>query len=249
LRRLSATLLLVGLVLTIVAQAPHPVGTSLANVDAFTAYAASSVEFYNAIHLAQFTGEALLMVGLLVLFFALDLSAGMARMVGILGAVSAGAGLALTGVVMAVDAVALKQAVDAWASAPAAEKAARFASAEAIRWLEWGTSAYANFVMGLALVLLGIVVAWTGRVPRPIGLFMGASGLAIILAGWLTAIAGFGGATSLAVLAGFGCLLAFAMWLLIVSWTTKVGDWPEDRPPLVLPKEPTSLLPAGVRRD
>jgi len=228
--RLSAALLLVGLLLTIVAQVPHPVGSSMANVDAFTAYAATSVEFYAAIHLAQFTGEGILMLGLLVLFFALNLSAGMARMVGVLGAVSAGAALALTGVVTAVDAVALKQAVDAWASAPAADKAARFASAEAIRWLEWGTSAYWNFEMGLALVLLGIVVAWTRRVPRPIGLFMGASGLAIILTGWFTATTGFGGAAVPPTLAGFGCVLAFAVWLLIVPWTTKPADRPEDRP-------------------
>ena len=34
---------------------------------------------------------------------------------------------------MAVDGVALKQAVNAWASAPGAEMVARFASAEAIR--------------------------------------------------------------------------------------------------------------------
>ena len=50
--------------------------------------------------------------------------------------------LALYGVVMAVDGVALKQAVNAWASAPVAEKAARFASAEAIRWIEWGARSY-----------------------------------------------------------------------------------------------------------
>jgi hypothetical protein len=226
--RVSATLLLVGLALTIGAQAPHPAGSTPANLDQFTAYAASGVAFYAAIHLAQFAGEAALLIGLIVLFFALDLSEGMPRLVAIVGAVSAGAALALTGVVMAVDSVALKQAVDAWASAPVAEKAARFASAEAIRWLEWGTSAYQNVVMGLALVLLGVVVAWTGRVPRPIGLFMGASGAAIIVAGWLTAIAGFGGATSLAVLVGFGCLLASAIWLLIVPWTTKKAGLPGD---------------------
>src|SRR5262249_43666623 len=139
----------------------------MANVDAFTAYAATSVEFYAAIHLAQFSGEGILMLGLLVLFFALNLSAGMARMVGILGAVSAGAALALTGVVTAVDAVALKQAVDAWASAPAADKAARFASAETIRWLEGGTSAYWNFEMGLALVGLGLGGGWTSGGPPP----------------------------------------------------------------------------------
>jgi hypothetical protein len=46
--------------------------------------------------------------------------------------------LALYGVLQAVDGVALKQVVDAWASAPEAEKVERFATAEAIRWLEWG---------------------------------------------------------------------------------------------------------------
>jgi hypothetical protein len=107
------------LVLTTAAQVPHPVGSSLANVHACTAYAATSVESYTTIHLAQFTREALLMLRLLVLFFALNLPAGRARLVGILGAVSAGAVLALSAVVTAVDAVGLKQAVDAWASAAA----------------------------------------------------------------------------------------------------------------------------------
>jgi hypothetical protein len=53
-----------------------------------------------------------------------------------LGAVSAAVALGLYGVLQAVDGVALKQVVDAWVRAPEAEKAARFASAETIRWLE-----------------------------------------------------------------------------------------------------------------
>jgi hypothetical protein len=242
--RLSATLLLVGLVLTLGAQVPHPSGSSPANLEQFTAYAASSVEFYNAIHLAQFAGEATLLMGLLVLCFALNLSAGMPRMVGLLAAVSAGAALALAGVVTAVDAVALKQAVDAWASAPAADKAARFASAEAIRWLEWGASAYSSFLIGLALVLYGIVVAWTARVPRPVGVIMGASGLAFLVTGWFTATTGFGGAAVLPTLIGFGCVLAFATWLVIIPWTPKPADRPEDRPS-ARPDEEGRLTPAS----
>jgi len=46
-----------------------------------------------------------------------------------------------------VDGVALKQAVDAWASAPDVEKVARFASAEAIPWLEWGVRNYQDFTL------------------------------------------------------------------------------------------------------
>src|SRR5690348_17745576 len=51
-------------------------------------------------------------------------------------------------------------------SAPAAEQATRFASAQAIRWLEWGTDSYSNFMLGLTMVLLAIVIVWTARVPR-----------------------------------------------------------------------------------
>jgi hypothetical protein len=46
--------------------------------------------------------------------------------------------LTLTAVAYAVDGVVLKRAVDAWVSAPASEAAARFASAETVRWLEEG---------------------------------------------------------------------------------------------------------------
>jgi hypothetical protein len=41
----------------------------------------------------------------------------------------------------------------AWTNAPDAEKAARFASAEAVRWVEWGMRSYHNFALGLALLL------------------------------------------------------------------------------------------------
>src|SRR5207245_1108835 len=61
-----------------------------------------------------------------------------ARWAGRFGAASAVVALALYGVLQAVDGVANKQVDDAWVAAPAADKAARFASAEAIRWLEWG---------------------------------------------------------------------------------------------------------------
>ena len=67
--------------------------------------------------------------------------------VGLFGAIAAVVALALYGVSSAVEGVVLKQA---------AEQAARFASAEAIRWLEWGIKSYQSFTVGLALVLFGI---------------------------------------------------------------------------------------------
>jgi len=71
---------------------------------------------------------AVIVAGLLVLFFALNVYSGMPGWASRFGAVSAVVTLALYGALQAVDGVTLKQAVDAWVSAPDAEKAARFSS-------------------------------------------------------------------------------------------------------------------------
>jgi hypothetical protein len=114
----------------------HAAGNANNHPAVFAEYAGSGS--WTAVHLGQFAGMASLLAGLLALFFALDVQAGTASWAGRFGAASAVATLALYGTLQAVDGVALKQAVSAWASAPDAETAARFASAEAIRWLEWG---------------------------------------------------------------------------------------------------------------
>jgi len=120
-----------------------------------------------------------------------------------------------------VDGVALKQAVDAWVSAPAAEKAARFASAEAIRWLEWGTRSYYSFMFGLSLVLFATVIVWTARTARPIGYLMGLSGLTYLVQGWVLGSEGFSAANTVPTLLGYILVLAWSIWLLIVAWRMK----------------------------
>ena len=62
---------------------------------------------------------AIMLGGLFGLFSAVDVHAGAARLVARLGAASTTATLALYGVVLAVDGVALKQAVNAWAHSEA----------------------------------------------------------------------------------------------------------------------------------
>src|SRR5947209_17398330 len=150
LQRLSATLLVVGELLSLLVGALHPARENPNNHTAVFAEYASSGN-WTAVHLGQFVGIAVVIAGLLVLFFALNVQAGTAGWAGRFAVVSAVVALALYGVLQAVDGVALKQAVDAWASAPVAEKAARFASAEGIRWLEWGVRSYYSIIFGLAL--------------------------------------------------------------------------------------------------
>jgi hypothetical protein len=218
--RLAATLVATGAVLvTIIVKFLHPGGG--ATEEATLANFAASGD-WTAIHLGQFVGMALILTGLLVLFLALNVSDGSARWVGFFGAVAAGVGLALAGGVFALDGVANKHAAVALASAPAADKAARFASAEALRWLEWGLTSYLDFMVGVALVLLATVIVWTARVPRPIGYVMGVSGLAYLVQGWVIGTSGFTSATALPTAAGYILLFAAMIWLLVVAWRMKV---------------------------
>lgn len=216
--RLSATLVFIGLFVFEGVSLLHAAGAN-DHVAAFTNYAGSSD--WAAVHLGEFIGTAVLLVGLLVLFFALNVSKGTPRWLGFFGAVAAGVALALYAARMAVDGVALKQAVDAWASAPAAEQATRLASAEAIRWLEWGANSYWNITQGLALLLFALVIVWTARVPRPIGYLMGVSGLAWLVVSWVFGTQGFAPSGEVpSDLAQF-FLLVGSIWLLIVAWGRK----------------------------
>jgi hypothetical protein len=227
--RLSASLMFIGLVLLFVAQLPHP-GGGATHEETFANYAAISVEAWGAIHLGQFVSEAILGAGLLFLYFALNVSEGPARWLALYGAIATGMALALAAVLYAVDGVALKQAVDAWASAPTAEKATRLAGAEAVRWLEFGMNSYWEYLRGLALVLYGSAIVWTARVPRPIGALMGVAGLALLDLGWLVGTRGFTTANSVPQNVVYGSFLALAIWLLIVAWTRRSGGVPLDGP-------------------
>ncbi len=214
--RLSAALLLVGQLLYIVVTQFHADGDANDHPAVFAEYAASGS--WTAVHLGQFVGMAVLLAGLLALFFALDPQAEAARWAARFGAVAAVATLALYGVLQAVDGVALKHAVDAWASAAGAEKSARFASAEAIRWLEWGVRSYQNFALGLALLLFAAAIARTARVPRPIALLMGVSGLVYVVQGWAVGSEGFSRTETIAIVLAFVLDLAWMIWLLVVAW-------------------------------
>src|SRR3954453_4507738 len=118
--RFSATLLLVGQLLYIVVTQLHADGDANNHPAVFAEYARSGI--WTAVHLGQFAGMTILLAGLLALFFALDARPEGASWAGRFGAASAVATLALYGVLQAVDGVALKHAVDAWASAPDPEK-------------------------------------------------------------------------------------------------------------------------------
>jgi hypothetical protein len=210
--RLSATLLLVGQLLYVGVTLLHTGGEANHHPAIFAAYAASAN--WTAVHVAQFACMAIVCAGLFALFFAVDPHTGTVSLAARLGAASTTVTLALYGVVMAVDGVALKQAVDAWAAAPEAEKTARFAAAEAVRWLEWGARSYENFTLALA-VLCAAAVVRTARIPRPIPYLMALAALTYLAQGWAAGTAGFSQAHTTAIVLAEVLNVLWMIWLLV----------------------------------
>jgi hypothetical protein len=214
--RLSAALLLVGQVLYVVVTLLHTGGPANDHPVIFAAYAASGS--WTAVHVAQFACMAMLIGGLLALALALDFEGGTARWVGRFGAASAVVALALEGALQAVDGVANKQADLAWVNAPDADKAARFASAEVVRWLEWGLRSYQAFALGLALLLFAAAVVRVVWAPRPIAFLMGLSGLVFLAQGWVVGSEGFSPMMSNAIVLAEVVDVVWMIWFVAVAW-------------------------------
>jgi hypothetical protein len=214
--RLAAALLLAGQLLYVVVTLFHADGNANNHPAVFAAYAGS--EIWTAVHVAQFGCMTMLLGGLLVWSLVLDTEDGWARAAGRLGAAAAVATLALYGGVLAVDGVALKQATDAWVVAPEAEQAARFAAAEAVRWLEWGMRSYENFTLGAAVLLFAAAAMLTAWVPRPLAYLMVLAGLTYWVQGWVAGAEGFPPLHTTAIVAAEVLNVAWMIWLTVIAW-------------------------------
>jgi hypothetical protein len=224
--RCAAVLLIAGILITFLAGNSHPAHADPNDHSAaFTEYSEDSD--WVLVHLGQFVGMAIIIAGLLAMFSALNIHAGAAELVGKFGVVSAIVALGLYGVLQAVDGVALKQVVDAWAHAPEAEKAARLASAESIRWMEWAIRSYQSFMLGLTFILFAAATVWAARLPKMIGCLMAISGLAYVAQGWVLGVEGFSQTNAIPTITGIVSIVAWSVWLLIFTWQMKESQQPE----------------------
>jgi hypothetical protein len=124
--------------------------------------------------------------------------------------------LASTTILQVVDGVALKWAVDAWATAPADQEAATCAVAEGLGWTEYGLQSYSNILLGLTLILYGLAIALGTVYPRWLGWVAVGSGVAWVVHGLMVPYIGLfsspprGVALILMYLWAF--IMAFLMW-------------------------------------
>lgn len=153
--RIGAVASVLGIVVLFVAEAFHG-GHEPGNLPAtLPVYAANSL--WEIVHIGQFLGYLLLLVGLIALGRSIGDGAGAA--VARLGFVVAVVAVAIFGVNQAVDGVAIKFVAEQWVDAPAAQKADAFHLANAVRHIEIGLTSFSQLTLGLALLLTGLATA------------------------------------------------------------------------------------------
>ncbi len=213
--RIGAVALTLGIIFFVVSTAIfHPSGEVMNNPVIFMAYAQD--DSWIVVHFAQWFAALLLIGGFIALYYSIttkpEANAAVARF-GFVAAVLTAASLTM---LQAVDGVALKWAVDAWASAPADQEGDLFAAALALRWTEYALQSYSNILLGLTLILYGLAIALGTVYPRWLGWVAAGSGVAWIVHGLMVPYIGLfpsiprGVAQVLMYLWAF--IMAFLMW-------------------------------------
>src|SRR5437773_8198142 len=164
--KMAATCALAGSVVLFIGTYLHPLAADPNEaVAAFSEYAADRL--WVASHLTQLAGVVLMVAALLFLAQQLEAASGTGWTR--LAAGGAIASLAVAAALQAVDGVALKVMVDAWAAAPEAQKESAFRAAFAVRQIEVGLASMASLSLGLTATLYGIALLADCAYPRWVG--------------------------------------------------------------------------------
>jgi hypothetical protein len=187
---ITATCSIVGSLLLLVGTYLHPMPDNPNDaVAAFTVYAADRL--WVASHLTQLAGVALIVAALLLL--AHELESGSAHVWSHLAAGGAIASLAVATALQAVDGVALKTMVNAWAAAPAAQKDVAFRAAFAVRQVEIGLASTLSALLGVTATIYGVALLVDRTYPKWVGGLAILGGVPTTVAGVVMACAGFSG--------------------------------------------------------
>ena len=214
--RLGAVALPLGIILIAVAEYFHPSREDPMNNPAvFMEYAHSDI--WTAVHLAEYFGFLLMLGGLVALYYSVSAKPGVGAGLAPFGLAAAMTTASSFTVLQAVDGIALKRAIDAWANAPADQEAAAFAAAEVVRWTEIGMNSLSFFLAGLTLFLYGVAIALGTVYPRWMGLMAAVSGAALMYNGAVVvSYKGFVPSiiklVGLVLLAVWACIMAVLMW-------------------------------------
>jgi hypothetical protein len=158
-------------------------------VAAFAEYAADHL--WVASHLTQLAGIALIVSALTLL--AQQLRMGPAAAWAGIAATGATVSLAVAAALQAVDGIALKHMVDAWAATTAAQKEGIFHAAFAVRQIEIGLASMLGLSMGLTVTVYGVALLTDQTYPKWVGALAIIGGIPTMAAGVVVAYTGFSG--------------------------------------------------------
>jgi hypothetical protein len=223
--RIGATCAIAGTVLLFAGTYLHPMKADPNEaVAAFAEYAADHL--WVASHLIQLMGVALVVVALLFLAKQLESVSGTAW--ARIAAAGAIASLAMTAALQAVDGIALKIMVDAWAAAPAAQKEAAFLAAFAVRQVEVGLASVLSLLFGLTVTVYGVALLVDGTYPKWVSRLAIVGGVPITGAGVVMAYTGFSRLAMAINLPASSILLLWMLTLGVLMWR-QGGVPPEER--------------------
>jgi hypothetical protein len=211
----GATCSIIGAALLCVGTYLHPMEANPNEpVAAFTEYAAD--DFWVASHLMQLAGVASMVAALLFLTTVLEArqGPGIARV----AAGGAIASLALAAALQAVDGIALKNMVDAWAAAPASQKGEVFHAAFAVRQIEVGLASMSILCFGLTATLYGVALIGSRIYPTWLAALAMASGIPMIVSGVVMAYFGFSGLSMAINMPASAILLVWMLTLGVLMW-------------------------------
>ena len=209
--KVGAICSILGVVLLVIGTYHHPMEAD-PNVPAaaFAEYAADTL--WVASHLTQLAGVASMVVALLLFADNLKSSGGTkASKIAAAGAITS---LALAAALQAVDGIALKAMVDAWAAAPELQRDGIFPAVFAVRQLEIGLASMFSLSMGFTATMFGVALLAEPAYPKWFGWLAIIGGLPTGGAGIAIAYTGFSG-LSMAINMPANILLL--IWMLVLG--------------------------------
>ena len=210
----GALLLFVGTIL-------HPSGADPNDaVAAFSEYAAD--QLWIASHLTQLLGVTLIVCALIQ--FSRLLASGAARDLAWIGAAGAIASLAAAAALQAVDGIALKNMVDAWAAAAEPDRTTLFYAAYGVRQIEVGLASITSLLLGVTMCVYGAAVISDHSFAKWLGWLPIIGGIPTAIAGIVIAYTGFSG---LAMSINMPANLLLLIWMIalgVMFWRRDTGE-------------------------
>jgi hypothetical protein len=213
--RIEPIAAIAGAVLLFVGTYLHPMSAD-PNVPraAFTEYASSG--HWVTIHLMQLFGMLLIAAALVLL--SRRMMDGPAAEWATLGAAGAIAGASVAAALQAVDGVALKFMVDAWAATPEPGRAAMFDAAFGVRQVEVGLASMSSLLLGLTATIYGVALLIDRRFAKLLGAVAIVGGVPAAIAGVVMAHTGFSDQSMIVGMPADALLILWMIALGVYAW-------------------------------